>query len=71
MEKEKDNKPQDQQRSESENTREQPQRSSAFNEQSTKDQKSTHNIEEEAGRETEQSEATKPIGNWQLTIVNC
>ena len=31
--------------------REQPQRSSAFNEQSTKDQKSTRNIEEDAGRE--------------------
>jgi hypothetical protein len=54
MEKEKENTTQDQQR-ENENTREQPQRSSAFNEQSTKDQKSTRNIEEEAGREQEKT----------------
>ena len=41
-----------------EQPREQPQRSSAFNEQSTKDQKSTHNVEEEAGLEQERKNAT-------------
>ena len=36
---------------------EQPQRSSAFNEHSTKDLKNTRNIEEEAGLEQDRKEA--------------
>ena len=40
-----------------EDTREPAQRSSAFNEQSTIDQKSTRNIEEEAGQEQARKDA--------------
>jgi hypothetical protein len=40
-----------------EHNSEQPQRSGAFNEQSTIDRKSTHNIEEEAGLEQDRKDA--------------
>ena len=43
------------------NTREQQQRSSAFNEQSTKDRKSTHNVEEEAGLEQEAADQLRAL----------
>lgn len=56
MNKEKDQQHNDQDKKENTSGRPQ-QHSSAFNEQSTKDQKSTSNIEEEAGLEQERKDA--------------